>query len=175
MESTGVKTDTDRICEIALILQDYDSSVERLSYVRRINPEKSISPGAFGVHGIANADVIGMPTFIQVAPMVSVILTKVDVLVGHNLEGFDLVMLINEFARVGVPLNARPVIFDTMLMGRSATPDGKVPTLGELCWAFDVTYKPEEAHAAKYDVERTLDCFRRGVQLGVFKLPETKA
>jgi DNA polymerase-3 subunit epsilon len=161
---------------VAVILQDLDTGAERFRFVRRLNPLMHITAKATAVHGMTDADVMGCPTFAQVAPLLVTLFEKVDFLVGHNLEGFDNVMLLYEFQRVGITTLARlPTVIDTMLLGRSTTPDGKVPTLGELCWALDVPYDPAQAHAALYDVSCTLQAFRNGVKLGVFELPTVTA
>jgi len=174
LETTGVKVDTDRICEVAIILQDMETGSNKLVYVRRINPEMHISAGASKVHGMMDADVIGYPVFGSVAPLLTKVIDRCDIIVGHNLIGFDIPLLAHEMMRCGVKPTKSPELFDTMLEGRWATPDGKMPTLGELCWALDVTYDPTEAHAAEYDVLKTLECFRRGVALGNYKLPTKK-
>jgi hypothetical protein len=66
---------------------------------------------------------------------------------------------------------AFPEVFDTMLHGRGATDDGKIPTLGELCYALDVPYDKAQAHAALYDVRVNLQAFLRGWKLGHFQVP----
>jgi len=175
LETTGVKTDTDRIVEVALIVQDLDTGAEKLRYVRRINPEMHISAKALAVHGITDADVLGCPTFKLVAPLLVKVLEKVDLIVGHNVDGFDMVMLIHEFLRAGITKVDLPPSFDTMLALRGATADGKFPTLGELAWALDVPYNPEQAHGAGYDVEVTLAAFRNGLKFGQFKRPAMRA
>jgi DNA polymerase-3 subunit epsilon len=174
LETTGVKVDTDRICEVALVIQDMDSGTERLAYVRRINPEMHIAAGASRVHGIMDADVMGCPTFKTAAPLLMKVIDRCDLIIGHNHISFDIPLLIHEMIRCGAMFTKSAELFDTMLEGRWATPDGKMPTLGELCWALDVDYDPALAHAAKYDVDKTLECFRRGIALGHFKMPERK-
>ena len=173
-ETTGVDVTKDRIVELALILQDFDTRADRLRYVVRLNPEMRINPKALAVHGIASADLVGCKTFVQVAPLVVKIIDKVDLIVGHNLLKFDLPLLINELLRVGVMFTKSPMLFDTMVEGRGCTPDGKFPTLGELCYSLDVDYdsSPGAAHAADYDVDVTLRAFHRGIRLGIFKMPE---
>jgi DNA polymerase-3 subunit epsilon len=170
LETTGVDVAVDRICEIALILQDWDTGAERLRYVRRINPLMKIAAKAMRVHGISDADVMGCPTFDMVAPLVVKMLEKVDLLIGHNIRGFDAPMLIHEFNRCGVPaLKRSPIIIDTIDC-RGATPDGKMPSLSELCWSLDVDYDPSKAHAADYDVDRTLASCRKAVALGYIQI-----
>lgn len=171
-ETTGVKVDSDRICEIALIMFDLDSGKTVLRYSRRIQPQMKIPAKVTAIHGIADADVMTAPTFHQVAQGIKMLFEKADVIVGHNIVSFDCPLIVAEFARVGITkLDRWPMIVDTMLEGRWATADGKVPTLGELCWALDVPYDPALAHGALYDVSCNLECFLEGLRLGLFQLP----
>ena len=169
-ETTGLSTTEDRIMEIALILQDLETGVEKLRYVRRIDPCKNVAAKALAVHGITNADVMGCPTFAQVAPMLAKILERVDLLVGHNIEGFDIPVVMASFEREGISLSRFPETFDTTSV-RGATADGKMPSLQELAWAAGTPYDPALAHAAEYDVLANLAAFRELLRLGVIELP----
>ena len=53
-----------------------------------------------------------------------------------------------------------------MAESRWATPDGKWPKLGELCFACGVNYNADEAHAAEYDVNKMMECFKKTQELG---------
>lgn len=165
-ETTGSDVTKDRIIEVALVIKDNHGNTLR-TYEQRINPQMKISSGALEVHGIADADVALSPTFEQVAPILGALLEECDLVVAHNGDGFDWPITLAEFKRVGAKVELPPQ-FDTMLTGRGCTPDGKVPTLGELCWALDVDYDPALAHAALYDVERMAAAFEKGVDYGVF-------
>lgn len=171
LESTGADTEKDRIVELAVIGQDFDSGKEIIRYVRRFNPGIHIPTKVVAVHGIADADVMGAPEFKTAAPLMAKLLDKTDLLIAHNGDEFDNRMFCHEFIRAGVTLNKFPASFDTMKEGRWATPDGKYPTLGELCWSLDVPYDAAQAHAALYDVSVMLQCYRRAVSLGLWKLP----
>lgn len=171
VESTGLDVTKDRICEIALIAQDFDTGEQKFRYVSLINPTIAISKGAANIHGIMDSDVIGKSTFADIAPTLAKVLSFVDILVAHNGEEFDGPILINELIRSGVTITKLPTLYDTMLNGRWATSDGKLPTLGELCWATDVPYDLDEAHSASYDVEVMLKAFHNGLQWGFFNDP----
>lgn len=177
IETTGfMDGDAHRIVEIAMVIVDLQQvdgvwvAEQRGEFERRINPMRSIPPATTAIHGIANSDVMDCPTLDKIAPTLAAILARADLWVAHNGKWFDGPFMRREFTRCGVPLVVRP-IFDTMLEGRFALPDGKVPTLGELCWALDVPYDPEKAHAALYDVQVMRDCVLRGLNLGAFSLP----
>jgi DNA polymerase III subunit epsilon len=176
LESTGVDPATDRIVEVAVVVMELETGLTRLRFERRVNPGQHIPAGAVEVHGISDADVMGAPDFRSLAPGIVTLLSKVDLIVAHNGEAFDGPLLVHEILRAGVSrMGTLPPVFDTMLAGRGCTSDGKVPTLGELCFALDVDYDPARAHGALYDVEVLLAAFRRGWELGVFALPVREA
>jgi DNA polymerase-3 subunit epsilon len=177
LETTGLNEPEHRIIEIALILYDLDSRVELGRLVRRFNPGRPIDPKAQEVHGISFDQVSHLPLIEDDKPAVHLIqqiLAKSDIVVAHNGQDFDVPFLQREFARIGQPLPAIHLV-DTMKQGRWATPLGKVPNLGELCFACDVPYDPSQAHAADYDVQRMMDCFFRAYPLGFYTLPQSRA
>jgi len=172
LESSGNDPATDRIVEVAVVAQELETGAERICYARRFNPECHIPAKVVAVHGITDADVMGAPLFKTAAPLLGNMLQKVNVLIAHNGIEFDAPMIMHEFLRAGVIVTPFPAVFDTMKDGRWATPDGKYPTLGELCWSLDVPYDPALAHGALYDVRVMLACYRRAVALGLWQLPE---
>jgi DNA polymerase-3 subunit epsilon len=171
-ESTGVDPEKDRIVEVAIVFMDLESGEEQGRFERRINPGIHIPAKAVAIHGISDADVMGAPSFAEIAPGFVKLLARVDLLIGHNIERFDAPLLVHELVRAGVSPPHFPPVFDTMLHGRGCTDDGKIPRLGELCFALDVPYDLGRAHQATYDVLVNLQAFRRGWQLGVFTVPE---
>lgn len=170
-ETTGLSVTDDRIIEIGLVLMELETGEEKLSFGRKVNPGIRIQPKALEVHGITDADVAGAQPFLTYATGLVAALMKAAVVVGHNHKRFDMPMLDSELARAGLPAQAWPPLFDTMLEGRGCTDDGKVPNLGELCYALDTPYDPALAHGAVYDVRVMLQAFRRGWQLGIFQAP----
>lgn len=174
-ESTGVDPNEDRIVEVALKVVELETGKTVLSFQRRINPDRHIPEGAVRIHGIADADVVGAPRFKDIAVGFAALMGKVDILVAHNGEQFDLPLLKAELQRAGVEVAHFPPLFDTMLHCRWATIDGKIPSLGELCFALDVDYDTSKAHAAMYDVDVMLDAFRSGWKLGRIQVPGVPA
>ena len=175
LETTGLdQAKGHRIIEIAMILYAFDPETGahnlRGRYVQRINPERAIDPDALAVHGITYEDVAYSPKWCEIAPKIVKLLSAVDVIVAHNGHGFDLPFLAAELLRVGQPV-PDTLSVDTMLQARWATPMGKVPNLGELCFACGVDYDSEKAHAAEYDVEVMLQCFFAAYKKGFIKLP----
>jgi len=57
-----------------------------------------------------------------------------------------------------------------MMSGCWATAFGEVPSLKKLCFACDVEYDADDAHAADYDVDKMMESFFFGVGAGRFKL-----
>jgi len=171
LETTGLEQEKGhRIIEAALVLYSLEDKRRLGDYTVRINPGRSIDPAAQAVHGIGIEDLVGCPTWEEVAPKLSMLLGKCNYVVAHNGEGFDAPFVVREFIRAGVsvpPIN----LVDTMLQGRWATPDGAVPNLGAMCFACGVDYDKTKAHAALYDVERMMECFFSQVDRGFFTLP----
>lgn len=170
-ESTGLDVEKDRIVEIGLVVMDLETGIEKVRFERRVNPGIHIPPKAVAIHGITDGDVAACQPFKAIAPGFVALLERVDMIVGHNVESYDVPLLVNELVRNGVELKGFPLVFDTMLESRWATDNGKVPSLGELCYALDVPYDPALAHGAAYDVSVNLQAYRRGVQLGVYVPP----
>lgn len=172
IETTGLDYDRGhRIIEVAASL--YDLHSERLlgSFTQRVNPQRSIDPEAQRVHGISFDDVSGCPLWEVVGPKVSALMGKSGLIIAHNGDGFDLPFVVHELLRVGAPI---PDVqsFDTMLHGRWATTMGKLPNLGELCFACGVEYDKNKAHAALYDVDVMMQSFFVGRRKGFFNVEE---
>lgn len=125
--------------------------------VLRFNPCMPIHPDAQAVHHISNNDLMECPKFAEKAEAISKLLSKAKMIVIHNAR-FDAPMLRYELECAGYKVPEVPV-YDTMTESTWATHDGKWPRLGQLCYALGVTYNPEEAHAAEYDVNKMMECY----------------
>lgn len=168
-ETTGLsQPEGHRIIEIAFLTYDFASRELEDTWVQRFNPERPIDPGAQEVHGIAYTDVMLCPKWEEFAEEIADRISKVDLLVAHNMD-FDGPFIAGELLRAGV---AAPSVqsFCTMKSGRWACVDGKFPKLGELCFALGVEYDPSLAHAAEYDVQKTMECFFKGYDRGFYKV-----
>lgn len=172
-EATGVDPNEDRIVEVAIKLMELETGAEKLSFRRLINPGCHIPAGSVAIHGITDADVVGAPRFEAVASGFVSLTQKVQVLAAHNGRYYDLPLLRAELKRAGhdVDALALPPLYDTMLEARWATFDGKVPSLGEFCYALDVDYDTSKAHAALYDVTVMLQAIRSGWLTGRIVIP----
>lgn len=170
IETTGLdQAEGHKIIEVALKLYDLDTREAKGSFIQRINPERSIAIEAQRVHGISIDELTHEPTWDIVGPKLAKIMNHCDYTVAHNGVGFDMPFLTGELLRIGAPLPKTRCI-DTMLQASWATPNGKKPNLGELCYALEVDYDPEKAHSALYDVEVMMESFFKGYDLGFFKL-----
>lgn len=169
LETTGKLTPEGKIIEVSLRLCDLEKRTENRSILLRINPERNIEAAAIRVHGITNDDVKKEAIFEKTLPQIEEALEETNILVAHNLIGFDLPYLEQEFAHCSKSL-PRFETFDTMLEGTFCTDLGKSPTLGELCFALDVEYDPTRAHKGDYDTEVLRDCFFNGLRFGWFNL-----
>lgn len=175
IETTGLKQeDGHRIIELAIGLTKSIDGVhfEPMGKVMtwRCNPMRKIDAKAQMVHGISIEDLKDKPEWEELAPTVQKVLNKMHLMVAHN-AAFDAPFVANELARVDLKVPKLEVLC-TMEQGRHATALGTVPSLEALCLAYGETYNPEEAHAADYDVQKTMNCFIKGMRYGRFKLPE---
>lgn len=160
-ETTGIDPEEHRIIEVAVCIHDLVSGKRVGTFEQRVHPQRTIQPKAQEVHGISIEDLKGCPIWSEVAPKLDKILSRCQVAVAHNGIGFDFPFLAIEQSRAGLELPDHLKAVDTMLDGRWATPDGKVPSLKELCFAMGVEYDESKAHAALYDVEVMMECFFR--------------
>ncbi|MBK6931583.1 MAG: 3'-5' exonuclease [Saprospirales bacterium] len=100
LETTGLNVIRDRIVQIALVkLPKNGDQPAELSTL--VNPGIPISEEAMAVHGIMPKDLANKPTFRQLAQKIWDFIGGAD-LAGYNSNRFDVPMLMEEFARVGM-------------------------------------------------------------------------
>ena len=100
IESTGLNVMRDRIIQIALMKFFKDGrQPEELQLL--INPGIPIGEEAMKIHGITPKDVARKPLFEQVARQLWDFIGDAD-LGGYNISRFDVPLLMEEFARVGM-------------------------------------------------------------------------
>lgn len=163
LETTGLNVGSDRIIELCFGLYNESCTLVK-NVTMRFNPHRPIDPKAQAVHHISMNDLINCPSFEEKAPVLNAILNKANLIVIHNAK-FDAPFLRYELESCGLQAPSVPV-YDTMAESRWATPDGKWPKLGELCFACGVDYNATEAHAAEYDVNKMMECFKKTQELG---------
>lgn len=173
LETTGFSHDKgDRIVEVCFgIYQGTEAGITHLKTVtQRINPLRSIPIEAQRVHGISLEDLKLSPTWKDFAPKAKLILDKADMVVIHN-AAFDEPFIRGEMMAAGMPITKPIPVFCTMANARWACADGKNPSLQELAWSLGIPYDPSVAHAADYDVGVMMECYRKGVMLGLYPNP----
>ena len=99
LETTGTNIRQDRIVEIAVI--KLMPNGETISKANLVNPTIPIPAESTAVHGISNEDVVGKPTFKELAKEYAKFFEGAD-LSGFSITKFDVPMLVEEFLRAGV-------------------------------------------------------------------------
>lgn len=149
LEATGTNITHDRIVEIAVI--KIMPSGERLTFEKRVNPEKAIPPEASFIHGIYDTDVKDAPSFKMIAKELVKFLQGCD-LAGFNVLRFDIPMLIESFLRVDI---------DFKIENRKVVDAQRIFHLMEkrnltAAYQFYCGKEPVRAHSAMHDTETTL-------------------
>ena len=96
LEATGVDHQRDRIIEISLLRIQSDPVSIEAPRTWRVDPQQRIPTEASEIHGIVNEDLVGCPTFPQIAGQIA-----------ELLEGADLAGLV--FTGAGGPPALPPV------------------------------------------------------------------
>lgn len=145
LETTGGKATHHRIIEIGLVVIEQGEVVER--WQSFIDPETMLPPFIQKLTGIAPSNLRGAPLFSQVADK---LLTYLDgrTLVAHNAR-FDYSFLKNEFERIGVSYNAKPLC--SVKFSRSLYPQFKRHGLDQIIQRFQLPI--ENRHRAMDDAE----------------------
>lgn len=153
IESTGLNVVRDRILQIA-IKKFFADGREPENLCMLINPGIPISIEAMLVHGIQPKDVANKPVFAQVAQQLYDFIGDAD-LAGYNSNRFDIPLLMEEFARVGIEfsLDKRRTI-DVQRIFYKMEPRTLKAALKYYC-----DKDMEDAHDAMADVEATVDVF----------------
>lgn len=95
LETTGLYN-ADKVVEIAVVTVGIDGSVLD-EWTTLVDPGRDVGPSH--IHGITASDVAGAPRFEDIAEELALRLHGAR-LVAHNLYGFDIRMLRNEFGRL---------------------------------------------------------------------------
>ncbi len=143
-ETTGTRSDKDRIIEIAA----YDPASER-SFVQLIHPGMPIPPEASAIHGITDAMVEKAGSFKEVGQAFIDFCRPDAVLIAHNNDAFDKLFLENECRRAGLILPPWKYV-DTLKWARKYRSDLPRHTLQNLREVYGIP--PNQAHRALDDV-----------------------
>lgn len=168
IESTGLNVLRDRILQLAIIkFQKNSNQPEELSML--INPGVPISEEAFQVHGISAKDLSNKPVFAQVADKIFKFIGDSD-LAGYNSNRFDIPMLVEEFARVGIDFDmAKRRTIDVQRIFYKMEPRTLKAAVRFYCQK-DLT----NAHDALSDVRATISVFEGQLEKYVGKEVENE-
>ena len=154
VEATGLNVIRDRIIQIALIkFLKKGGEPQELSML--INPGIPISEEAMKVHGITPKMLANKPTFQQVAKELYEFISDAD-LAGYNSNRFDVPMLMEEFARVGMEfdVSGRRLIDVQRIFYKME------PRTLRAALQFYCDKEIENAHDALADVRATIDVLK---------------
>lgn len=145
LETTGGKATHHRIIEIGLLVVEHGKVLER--WQSFIDPETILPPFIQKLTGIAPSMLRGAPLFSEVADK---LLTYLEdrTLVAHNAR-FDYGFLKNEFQRIGISYNAKPLC--SVKFSRSLYPQFKRHGLDQIIQRFQLPI--ENRHRALDDAE----------------------
>lgn len=164
-ETTGTDPARDEIVSLAVMRLDADGR-EAQRFTSLVRPSQSIPAEASAVHGIADDDVVGAPSFGEIAGRVLELLDGA-VLVAHN-AAFDLAMLQQALRRVG--LRYEPVgVACTLEAFRLLEPGVASHRLQAICERHGIAL--HGAHEALGDVLATTGLLRVLLAEGI--APET--
>jgi len=153
LETTGTDIVHDRIVQIAALKLHPDASEEVLT--RLINPDCQIPSDAIAIHGIADADVVGQPTFRSIAVLLFQFFSGCDI-AGFNSNRFDVPLLGEEFARCGIQF-PEP---DCKLIDVQTIFHKKEQRSLSAAYKFYCNKTHIDSHDARADVRATLEVFR---------------
>ena len=149
-ETTGTDPGAgDRIIEIGCVelVNQFPTGRTFHAYV---NPQRSVSHGAFNVHGLSEAFLADKPVFAAVAdPLLEFV--GDGRLVIHN-AAFDIAFLNAEFARTGHPPLDMMRVVDTLTLARRRHP-GAPNNLDALCARYGIDNSRRTKHGALLDAE----------------------
>lgn len=153
LEATGLNVMRDRIIQIAMV-KYFANGKDREVLTMLINPSIPISEEAMAVHGITPKDVAKKPVFGQVADEIFAFIGNAD-LAGYNSNRYDIPLLMEEFARVGIDFD----IDDRRMIDVQRIFYKMEPRNLRAALRFYCGKELENAHDALADVEATIDVF----------------
>lgn len=149
-ETTGLDPLRERVIDFAAVpINGITASLE--TYQQYFNPNQSVNPKSFQIHGLSNDFLSKFPTFASKAHEIYHLLQDTTI-IAHN-ASFDINFLNAEFVRAGLLPITNPVI-DTLTMARERYP-GKRVGLDALCKRFNICTMEREqnGHGALLDAK----------------------
>jgi DNA polymerase-3 subunit epsilon len=165
VETTGLFPEMhDRIVEIGVVYLSHDGQIQD-HWTTLVNPERDVGPTR--IHGITPSDVVGAPTFAELAPYV---LRAVSgrIVVAHNAD-FDLRFLAHELQRAGVPLSQLPLQGLCTMAWSEAYLRASSRRLVDCCRACGVTLT--DTHTAGSDALATAGLLQTYLRASAYRPP----
>jgi DNA polymerase-3 subunit epsilon len=153
IETTGGNASGSRITEIAIIIHDGATIIDRWESL--VNPQKDIPLAIFALTGINNDTVRNAPIFDDISDKVLEMLTD-RIFVAHNVN-FDYSFVRHELERSGFKWTAKKLC--TVRATRKIKPGLNSYSLGNLCNSLDINI--ENRHRAGGDADATAVLFSR--------------
>jgi DNA polymerase III subunit epsilon len=121
LETTGLMAETDRIVEIGAVRFLGDGQ-EIGRFQRLVNPQRPMSPAAYAIHGLSDADLADAAPAHEILPAFLSFLGNpgTTALLAHN-AAFDAGFLGRELGRAGI-LAPSHSLFDTLALARRRLP-----------------------------------------------------
>lgn len=162
-ETTGLSPGGDRVVEVSVVRKNPGEEA-RLVFDTLVNPERRV--GATQIHGIRDEDVVGAPTFAEIAGDLVEVLEGC-VLSAYNVY-FDMRFLAYELGMAGV--GHMPPHFCTMYL-RPMLGMGERCKLDAACAVHGITLEASRYHSAAADTVATAEllelCLGRMGEKGV--------
>ncbi len=154
VETTGLNVIRDRIVQLAMVKM-HKNGQPPVEMSMLINPGIPISEESMQIHGITPKDLANKPTFGQVAQKIWDFIGASD-LAGYNSNRFDIPMLMEEFARVGMEFDvSKRRLIDVQRIFYKMEPRTLRAAYRLYCGR-----ELEDAHDALADVRATLEVFK---------------
>lgn len=153
LEMTGLRAETDRVCEVAVVRADGEEVV--VEFDTLVRPPIAMSEGAQRVSGITPDMLTDAPLFSEVAGQVLDVLEGA-VVVAHNVP-HDLAFLTREMRGSGIEMGL-PVALDTLTMSRRffAFPSN---SLSDVCARLGIELT--QHHRALADARATFEAYHQ--------------
>ena len=149
-ETTGLSIDQNhRIVEIGCI-ELKDQIPTKNIFHEYVNPERSVSPEAFKVHGYSDNFLAGKKKFSEIADSFLSFIKDKKIII-HN-AGFDLSFLNYELKIAKKSKIEKKYIIDTLEIARQKYP-GSQNSLDALCKRFNIDNSKREKHSALIDCQ----------------------
>lgn len=153
-ETTGVRSEKDRVIELAAF-----DPVNNATFERLINPQMPIPAEATAIHNISNDMVANAPIFAEIVADFAAFCAGNVVLIAHNNDGFDIHFLRAEFKRSNCEMPPAWKFLDSLKWARRYRRDLPRHTLQFLREIYGIT--ANNAHRALDDVIVLHEVFKK--------------